>query len=587
MMNRNKNGTFQSQYTFNLDLFKTESKELYWILGLLASDGNINLTNNTINISQSNKSGLERLSFVRNLISSNNEIYTYNNVNILTICSKDLINILSRYNIVANKTLSFKLNDKYNVDYLPYFIQGYIEGDGCISISKNKANIKYLSINIVGTEELIKFLRQYIKIHYTTSQIKRCKNLYSITWNGRYAEDFAQVYFQEPIYINGKYQNVLKWNNTMTYRKKYDIIKSEIQKYIDNNKECNITEVVKRFNNLPFQTIYKWKNKGVIKFYKPQYKVVCMAFTKFFNAEEPNAVNDLSQIIANSHKGLIVTDKVDGSLIKVWYDNGWHVSTNGNIDANDSGLQCQTDILKTYYDLFLVAKENSNLDFNNLDPQYTYIFELISPYNRVVVRYTDTKLIHIGTRNNITNMEEEMGIGVEKPASYTFSNIYDVIEYAKTLEIKDDTNYEGFVVRDSAYHRVKVKSPRYLELHYLKGDGVYSTRKIIDIVLRNEQDEILAYFPEYTEDFNRVGEKLYKYETQLIDELINVAMPLLLSNADKKTYALAVKNLTNPSIMFNAYNDYYKDIEVSKTTWFEGQIKNMRLESLEQALERI
>lgn len=322
------------------------------------------------------------------------------------------------------------------------------------------------------------------------------------------------------------------------------------------------------------------------------YRPVCVPFWKFFNADEPNGSDALNKIVTNGKtSGLIVTEKVDGSLIKVWYDGyspeGWHVSTNGNIDARDSNLQFQTDTLKNYYDLFMVAKYNSGLDFDNLNPQYTYMFELISPYNRVVVRYTDTKLVHIGTRNNITLHEEEQDIGIEKPSILFTSDINNIIQYARELTVKDDENYEGFVVRDYEYNRVKVKSPKYLEIAYLKGNGVYSIRKIIEIILQGESSEILAYFPEYTEDFNRVGEKLYKYEMQLVDELINVAMPLLLSNADKKTYALAVKGLTNPSIMFNAYNDYYKGAEVNKMTWFEDQIKNMRLESLELALERI
>src|SRR5574344_1881444 len=61
---------------------------------------------------------------------------------------------------------------------------------------------------------------------------------------------------------------------------------------------------------------------------KSDLKVVCFPFKKFFNYHEPNAADI-------DWDGARVLDKIDGSLIKLWFDNGcWHWSTNGNIDAD-------------------------------------------------------------------------------------------------------------------------------------------------------------------------------------------------------------------------------------------------------------
>ena len=51
---------------------------------------------------------------------------------------------------------------------------------------------------------------------------------------------------------------------------------------------------------------------------------VCYPFRKFFNWQESNAdAIDWS-------KGVDVLEKIDGSLMKLWYDRGeWHLSTNG------------------------------------------------------------------------------------------------------------------------------------------------------------------------------------------------------------------------------------------------------------------
>jgi hypothetical protein len=371
----------------------------------------------------------------------------------------------------------------------------------------------------------------------------------------------------------------IKWKDDYVLLK-YNQIESDFDEPIV--RECRGLILKKE----PFHFV----NQGL---YGVTFRPVCVPFFKFFNAEEPNATDDLNKIIKNGSKsGLIATDKVDGSLIKVWYDNGWRISTNGNIDANDSNLQFQTESLKTYYDLFLQAKKNSGLLFDNLNPQYTYMFELISPYNRVVVRYTDTKLIHIGTRNNITLQEEEQDIGVEKPRILFTSNINNIINYAKELEIKDNTNYEGFVVRDYEYNRVKVKSPKYLELAYLKGDGIYSTRKIIDIVLKNESDEILAYFPEYKEDFDKVSQRLAIYIENIKDDLYWNMLPKFddfLSRArdGRRDYASQVINMTNKGIMFKALDDYSRGITIDNGEWLWKQLTSLSLEFLEKELERI
>lgn len=48
---------------------------------------------------------------------------------------------------------------------------------------------------------------------------------------------------------------------------------------------------------------------------KSDLKVVCFPFKKFFNYHEPNAANI-------DWDGARVLDKIDGSLIKLWFDNG-------------------------------------------------------------------------------------------------------------------------------------------------------------------------------------------------------------------------------------------------------------------------
>ena len=69
-----------------------------------------------------------------------------------------------------------------------------------------------------------------------------------------------------------------------------------------------------------------------ITFHEKTWKCVSMRFKKFFNVQEVNA----SHIDWSTAS---VQEKLDGSLISLWYHNGWRISTNGTIDAKKASLQ--------------------------------------------------------------------------------------------------------------------------------------------------------------------------------------------------------------------------------------------------------
>jgi hypothetical protein len=134
-----------------------------------------------------------------------------------------------------------------------------------------------------------------------------------------------------------------------------------------------------------------------------ELNAVCVPFYKFGNYGEPYADNiDWSTAC--------VEEKVDGSLIKLWHDrNQWIVSTNGTIFAEKATLGPQGDANGNDYHnfakLFKIAADNAGLNIHSLDCRYTYMFEVCSPYNRVVVPHEEIKLYHIGTRDNLTFLE--------------------------------------------------------------------------------------------------------------------------------------------------------------------------------------
>lgn len=243
--------------------------------------------------------------------------------------------------------------------------------------------------------------------------------------------------------------------------------------------------------------------RGII-FRESDWECVCHPFNKFGNYGE-SYCPDINWETAS------VQEKVDGSLIKFWYDNGWHISTNGTIDAFKANLN------DVKYENFgqLVATaihkvfEDEHEFFNMLNPKCTYMFELVSPYNRVVIPYEETKLYFLGMRGLVTGLEcdpEILGMSsyFQIPKRYPLHSLADVQNAANELP----WNQEGYVVCDENFNRVKIKSPSYVMAHYARNNNVISTERLVQIVLNGEQEEFLIYASDYVDELHDVEDAM-------------------------------------------------------------------------------
>lgn len=199
-----------------------------------------------------------------------------------------------------------------------------------------------------------------------------------------------------------------------------------------------------------------------------------------------------------------VLEKCDGSLIKVVKTNGsLLISTNGTILASSAPLSDMCP-MKTFNDLFFwaLSKQKNSLDYGKLydllDEGFTYMFELCTSYNRVVVPHLEPKVYFIGVRNNNTFeetfiLDHSLSKIFLTPKVYNFNTFEDCLANVKELPWND----EGYVVTSRDFRRNKVKSLNYLAAHHLRNNGVMSYARAIELVRANEIDEICAYFEDF------------------------------------------------------------------------------------------
>ena len=273
------------------------------------------------------------------------------------------------------------------------------------------------------------------------------------------------------------------------------------------------------------------------------FEYVCRPFVKFFNVQEEFA----SKIDWESAR---VQTKLDGSIIKVWYyNNKWNVSTNGTINSSEARI---SNDLYTFYELFILSGGN-NLPYEIMGKNRTYIFELTSPFQKIVTPYKEHKLFHIGTIDNRTGEEFNEDIGIEKPKEFRCSDKNELIQATELMPFTE----EGYVVVDKHWNRVKIKSPAYVKAHRLI-TGTITKKKIIELILMNEQSEFLVYYPEYIKEFLELESLLNK----LINKVTNKVLYLLdYKELNRKEFSSRCLKTTIPIIGFKFYEGKYINIQ--------------------------
>lgn len=297
--------------------------------------------------------------------------------------------------------------------------------------------------------------------------------------------------------------------------------------------------------------------RGLILDSRNNFKVVRMAFKKFFNLEERFAAKiDWDTATAG--------EKLDGSLMSVWYARGaWHLSTNGTIDAFKAPLN-GVGPYKNFGELFTSVMPLSFFE-GKLRPweNLCFTFELVSPYNKVVIDYPETKVYLLSMRDMDTLNEIGGDVvrvfgrinGFNLPQEYKLRNKKEFCELVESMP----EGHEGIVVRDMYNERVKIKTKSYFELHRMVNNGVVTVARMVELIRANDHEEFLAYFPSYKPMFDKVAKQLKDVETLVECVEAYVASWKELRGEDRKEFAEKINEMTKdnipPALFFAAWDN--------------------------------
>lgn len=294
--------------------------------------------------------------------------------------------------------------------------------------------------------------------------------------------------------------------------------------------------------------------RGLVLDKDDNFSLIGRSFFRFYNwgeVQEEMKLFDWSNFFSQ--------EKIDGSLIVVFsYQNKWFANTRGSFGLDKIH---KTNII--WKDLIW-----GKLDFSVLNPKLTYIFELVSPFNKVVRTYNKIELylLTIFNKENELAVEEVDNIAGNlcRPEVYKFSSIEEIQDWLLEKSTSDPS-FEGVVIRDKNNHRWKIKNIVFLKLHQLYGNGnVFNAKNLLTFILTGNKDEVLNYFPEVKEYYEKYEEKINE-EYEKLKEIWIICKDI----KDQKEFALTIVGKTKFShILFQLRkNGQITDEKELKRLW--------------------
>lgn len=296
--------------------------------------------------------------------------------------------------------------------------------------------------------------------------------------------------------------------------------------------------------------------------------IVAWPFKRFFNYGQQEAANvDMNDAS--------IIQKVDGTLIICYYFEGKFNIATRSVPEADIVLDPNNSL--TFRTLFeKVLKETYNVDFDTfskeLSPDYTYMFELCSYMNRIVVRYETDQIFFLSVRNKFTGREEvphQKLFGISQPKEFSLSSINDIVSFVNET---DAFQQEGVVVRDSNFNRIKIKNPQHNLMNKARDLLGSSQRACLSLILLEKDDDAMPLLNDQIKknilSLKESFVKLNHYVNDQFDKCYADTQKDIELNKQENARKLFALNVQR----YNCFSAYMFDRFVGKTADFKSWV---------------
>jgi|TARA_B110000977_G_C11028587_1_gene474268 hypothetical protein len=236
-------------------------------------------------------------------------------------------------------------------------------------------------------------------------------------------------------------------------------------------------------------------------------------------------------------KNIVIEERLDGTLINVYFNKKWCVSTKFCVNASEARFRNN----KTFRQLFDSIAGNI---YDSLDKSYTYSFLLQHHDSRNVTHVNRNKIYHIESTNNVTGEKVQITVpGADTPrilkfGQYDSLNKLTVNSYEELEDVvyKMDWQKAGVMMytQDRQY-RSKLSSPNFEKVLNLIKDQTNVNYIVIDAMYNKKNlPTLLKYYPEFSKHSVDVNNKLYNYTIKLHELYIKCKIKNTFCKLEKK-----------------------------------------------------
>jgi RNA ligase len=207
--------------------------------------------------------------------------------------------------------------------------------------------------------------------------------------------------------------------------------------------------------------------------------IMSRPFHKFFNVNEREETQTHVLDMTQPH---VIMEKMDGSMIRPILVNGvMRLATKMGVTdvalMAESYLVDSTPHFKTYEWLKRCVLSG-----------VTPIFEYVAPTNKIVIEYSEPRLVLLAMLNNFSGnyyMPHSAPFEIVPQYGSVEGGLGEYIARAREMQGR-----EGDIIRFADGHMVKIKNDWYVRIHKTK-DLVRTDRNIADIIVNEQLDDIL------------------------------------------------------------------------------------------------
>jgi hypothetical protein len=275
--------------------------------------------------------------------------------------------------------------------------------------------------------------------------------------------------------------------------------------------------------------------------------VIVNSSGKVLSFAPPKSIDwlNFSTLHPEKNDTIVAEQFVEGTMINVFWDStigvsgAWEIATRSNVGAEIAFYHEPGKPIVTFRSMFMEALNETGLDFNKLNPLYSYSFVLQHPLNRIVVPFKKPALYLVAlyeivhTEGNIVNVTTvDMSLVREQheiwgQTSVQFPEIYedwkcgaDLVEKYASM----NTSYEvvGVIIKNLATGaRSKIRNPVYENVRHLRGNQPKLMYQYLSLRQEGKVTEYLKYYPEHKKEFSFFREQLHKYTMALYQNYID------------------------------------------------------------------